>query len=373
MKVSRHEDPLIHKALALAEQVVGRPVDRWEAVAAGLGARRFFRIHFRGGSPASLIARLDPADPPQTNGLPPEPPLEPIHARLEAAGLPVPRRWGGESGEGQSHIELLEDLGPEGMDCLVQRMSAEDRQHLYREALALLPPIQALILKQSGDIEAFQRRLDEPLVRSKENKWLEWTLPRALDRRPLPSEVEATRRAFDVIVDACLAAPLRLAHRDFKAANLHQRPASSETGPAQLVMIDFQGAFMAPPEYDVVCLLQDAQALLPESEIRAHQSWIRPQLPAAPDPTEFSRRFDLLAVARLAKDISHFTQAAWAQNDRRYLRFIPGGLTLLRAAARRASSSHAALADFAEICANLPEHFADAGASEASGDPPCAP
>jgi hypothetical protein len=78
-------------------------------------------------------------------------------------------------------------------------------------------------------------------------------------------------------------------------------------------------------------------------------------------------------VARLAKDISHFTQAAWAQNDRRYLRFIPGGLTLLRAAARRASSSHAALADFAEICANLPEHFADAGASEASGDPPCAP
>ena len=373
MESSRPEDPVIREALALAERVVNRPVKRWEPVAAGLGARRFLRIHFSGEAPASLIARIDPPDPPPTNGLPPEPPLEPIHARLEAAGLPVPRRWGDKEGEGQSHIELLEDLGPHGMDGLVEGLSAEDRQALYREALALLPRIQALSPNQAGDIEAFRRRLDEPLIRSKERKWLEWTLPRAFNRQPLPSEVEATRRAFDVIVEACLDAPLRLAHRDFKAANLHQRPARPDTGPAQLVMIDFQGAFMAPPEYDVVCLLQDAQVLLPESEVRAHQSWIRPQLPTPPDPAEFLRRFDLLTVARLAKDISHFTQAAWAQNDRRYLRFIPGGLTLLRAAARRASSSHLALADFAEICDNLPERFAPASGEETIGEPPCAP
>ncbi|MCH2186267.1 phosphotransferase [Myxococcota bacterium] len=373
MEASRPEDPMVRQALALAERVVGRPVDRWENVAAGLGARRFLRIHFSGGAPASLIARLDPADPPRTNGLPPEPPLEPIHARLEAAELPVPRRWGGEDAEAQSHIELLEDLGPRGMDGLVEGLGAEDRQALYREALALLPRIQALSPNQAGDIEAFRRRLDEPLIRSKERKWLEWTLPRAFNRQPLPSEVEATRRAFDVILEACLDAPLRLAHRDFKAANLHQRPASSETGPAQLVMIDFQGAFMAPPEYDVVCLLQDAQVLLPESEVRAHQSWIRPQLPTRPDPTEFSRRFDLLTVARLAKDISHFTQAAWAQNDRRYLGFIPDGLALLRAAADRASSSHSEMTDFAEICAHLPDRFPPAASEETAGDPPCAP
>ena len=123
---------------------LGRRVASSEGIEAGLGTRRFLRLHFSEGEPRSLIARCEsdlvgpsagltpattqpttqPTTPIQTTApagtsqrrvvLPsapawlPEPALEPLRGFLEQAGLRVPRSFGHFPELG---LDLLEDVG----------------------------------------------------------------------------------------------------------------------------------------------------------------------------------------------------------------------------------------------------------------------
>ena len=126
----------------LCREALGAPVLGCEPIAAGLGARRFFRVSL-GAAPHSLIARCElPEDPSlRPPGVPPEPPLEPLRALLERAGLPVPHRYAGNSELG---IELLEDLGDTTLETVAQGARAAVRRALYARACGLLPRLQAL-------------------------------------------------------------------------------------------------------------------------------------------------------------------------------------------------------------------------------------
>ena len=55
-------------------------------------------------------------------------------------------------------------------------------------------------------------------------------------------------------------------------------------------MIDLQGAFLAPPEYDLVCLLRDSYVELEAEEVQEQLDRIRPELPDAPEPEGFAAR-----------------------------------------------------------------------------------
>jgi aminoglycoside/choline kinase family phosphotransferase len=334
------------------ETVLGRAVRKTETIPPGLDVRRFYRVHLEGdGAPASLIVRLDPEPGSGSD-------LEPIRALFARHDLPVPRRLG--SGPG---MELLEDLGDQSLEALsagaAQRGPLRDR--LYAEACALVPRIQAISAP-------FERCLDHALIASKARKWIDWTLPLALGREANADERSAVGRAFDFVAQACAQAPQRLAHRDFKAANLLLRPASEER-PAELCMIDLQGAFLAPPEYDLVCLLRDSQVPLPEEMVQAQLNRIRAALPDAPEADEFQRRFDLIALVRIAKDISHYLRAAAARGDRRYLPFVPTGLAQLRSAAERASSRDGELEALAKTLRELPERIEVPAPATSKGDP----
>ena len=70
-----------------------------------------------------------------------------------------------------------------------------------------------------------------------------FSFPRQEDPPIVIREVVVT--AFRRIAATCREAPLRLAHRDFQSANLHVRSAGAHAG--RLVMIDLQGALLAPP------------------------------------------------------------------------------------------------------------------------------
>ena len=74
---------------------------------------------------------------------------------------------------------------------------------------------------------------------------------------------------------------------------------------------------------------------LPEAEVADHLAGVRPRLPDAPAPDDFARRFDLLTLVRVAKDISHYVDAAVRRGDRRYLPLLPTGVGNLSAAAER--------------------------------------
>jgi len=329
-------------------RAVGAEVTRCERLPGQLGLRRFYRVWLAEGTPRRLVARIDAPEDPRgrPHGIPPEPPLEPIRALLEAQGLPVPARLGGDA-EG---LDLLEDVGDAALADVAASSGEAEREALYAEACALVPRLQRV--RDPGDVEAFRRRLDDAYLAYKADLVARWGLG-ARGRPADAAERAALREGFAAIADAVREAPARLAHRDLQGRNLHLRP---ERPPGErLVMIDLQGAFLAPPEYDLVCLLRDSYVELPEALVQALCLRVRPELPDAPDAETFAHRFDLLAVARKGKDHARFLQAAAERGDRRYLRYAPRTASVVRAAAARAAARDPRLRPLAELLAGIPE------------------
>lgn len=325
---------------ALARRALGAEVLAIEPLAGGVGHRRFFRLRLAGPGPAACVARVDRGEP--APGVPPEPPLEPTRAFLEAHGLPVPRRLGGDDAAG---IDLLEDAGSRPLAAVAPSATAVERRALYQEACDLVPRLQRLA-DPTGRVPAFGRRLDAALLALKARRFRAASLPARLGRAPTAGEEQVVADAFAAVREAVEAAPLRLAHRDLQSANVlvdDARPPG-----ARLVLIDLQGAFLAPPEYDLVCLLRDSYVVLPDAEVRDLAERVRPALPDAPDPDTFAWRFDLLTIARKAKDHALFHELA-ARGDPAWLRFAPATLGYLRAAAARRAGGDPRLARFAEL------------------------
>lgn len=346
-------DPALEALLRRTlEASLGASAGRIEWLEAQLGLRRFARVHLqpRPGTardpslPPTLIARIEaPEDPAgRPAGAAPEPALEPIRALLEAAGLPVPARHGDDPGTG---IDLLEDVGSLALRDAAAGADATELRALYAEACALVPRIQRV--GPSG-VEAFHRRLDDPLLAYKAETFLQ-----AFDPALRRAATTVVRAAFARVADAVREAPARLAHRDFQSANLHLRPGAA---PGQrLVMIDLQGAFLAPPEYDLVSLLRDSYVELAPGEVAHQIDAVRTQLPDAPKADVFARRFDLLTLTRKGKDLGRFLYAARVRGDRRFLPYVPATIRALRAAAVRAAEREPAFGALAEIVAELPE------------------
>ncbi len=304
---------------------------------AGLAHRHFYRVTLRSDDSATLIARIDRGEP--APGVLPEPPLEPLRSFLEEHGLPVPRRLGGDTARG---IELLEDLGDASLAQLMESADPAERRALYQEACALVPRLQRLV-DPSGRVPAFDRRLDATLFRVKARRFAASGLPAVLGRATTAAERDVVDAAFDTVAGAAAEAPQRLAHRDFQSKNLIQR-----RHPRVLAMIDLQGAFLAPPEYDLVCLLRDSYVVLTDDECAAFAEQVRPLLPDAPARDAFARRFDLLTITRKAKDFALFHEVA-ARGDTTWLRYAEPTLGYLRRALTRVGRADASLARLAEV------------------------
>jgi len=334
----------------IVERELASTVEQIEPIAGELGLRRFYRVTTT-GEPRSVIARVEAAEDPAGRpvGTPPEPALEPLRSFLERRGLPVPSRLGGDP---ESGIELLEDLGSRTLASAVIGAPAAERLALYAGAIDLIPRLQRLE-DPAGGLPAFQRRLDGTLFDYKADLFARWSLPSALGREASSSELDAVRGAFRWIAAEAAAAPTRLAHRDFQSHNLHL--CRSRNGGERLVMIDIQGAFLAPPEYDLVCLLRDSYVELPEDEIRSHLERVRPLLPDRPDAESFARRFDLLTLSRKGKDHARFVYAARSRGDRRFASHLSTTVRALRAAAARVACLDPSLARLAEMVHALPE------------------
>lgn len=347
-----HPDASLEAQLErLVAEQLGRRVRSVAWLEGQLGLRRFARLELDAGDPASLIARIDAAEDPagRPPGVPPEPPLEPIRALLEANGLPVPRRFGGArtGGAAGADIDLLEDAGELSLRDVAGDPTA--REALYAEACALIPRLQRIA---PCDVEAFRRRLDAPLFAYKARLFATHGLS-LRGRETRAAEAVAVATAFARIAELARDTPARLAHRDFQSANLHVRP--ERAAGERLLLIDLQGALLAPPEYDAVCLLRDSYVELSEDELAGQIERLRPTLPDAPDAESFARRFDLLTLTRKGKDLARFVYAARERGDRRFLAYVPASVRALQRAARRVVAREPGFSELAELVAELPE------------------
>jgi aminoglycoside/choline kinase family phosphotransferase len=345
----RSDPALVELVRNVVRRALRTEATRVELLEAGLSLRRFARVRLGDGS--SLIARIDtPEDPAgRPRGIPPEPPLEPVLALLARHGLPVPAYLGGDAAAG---IDLLEDVGSLSLADRLEEADAGERRALYAEACDIVARLQRVADPGHG-VAAFERRLDAAHFEYKADLFVRWSLP-ARGRRASPAEAACVRQAFACVAAEALAAPQRLAHRDFQSANLHVRPGGA-TSASRLVMIDLQGALLAPPEYDLVCLLRDSYVELPAAEIESHLEDVRPRLPDAPDPDLCRQRFDLLSLTRKGKDHARFLYAARTRGDARYLTHVPITVRHLRSAAARAAARDPRFEDLADLIHQLPE------------------
>ncbi len=329
---------------------LARRVHAIDPIEAGLGARRFFRVCFDDGKhPASVVARMDAAEDPSLRpaGIPPEPALEPVRALLAGAGLPVPSAYG--AGDGWM---LLEDVGETSLEQAAASLPKPEIESLYAEACSLVPRLQGVAAVAGHP--SFSRRLDDALFSYKAEQFIAWTLPWARGGDTASTaDAGVVRAGFAAVAEVSRDAPARLAHRDFKAANLHLHPRPEHD--SRLVMIDLQGAFLAPPEYDLVCLLRDSHVALDEAFVQGALDRVRSQLPDAPAPDVFARRFDLLTLTRNGKDLSRYLYAAKTRGDQRYLRLLPRAVRTLQAAARRVDDTDPRLRRLADLVESLPE------------------
>ena len=344
---------------------LGRAIERIDWIPAGLGLRRFARVHFAdAAAPASIVARVDaPEDPAgRPPDLPPEPPLEPLRALLERSGLPVPRHFAGNGtgGDRDRGVALLEDLGSVSLEDAARSASAAERRLLYAEACDLLPKLQSV--GEVAGVEAFRRGFDAAHFAYKADLFIEWSLA-SRGRPASAAESAVVREAFARVAEAAHGAPARLAHRDFQSANLY---VTGGRASGRIVMIDLQGALLAPPEYDLVCLLRDSYVELPADELEFHLERTRPRLPDAPDPETFAQRFDLLTLTRKGKDHARFLYAGKRREDERFAASIPVTARYLQRAAQRSAERDARFRDFAELVSTLPDAL---GAPLA--EPPC--
>jgi aminoglycoside/choline kinase family phosphotransferase len=330
---------------------LGTEATRLERLGGGAAHRRFFRVELASGALRTCVARVDRGEP--APGVFPEPPLEPLRTFLEAHGIPVPRRLGGDD----TGIDLLEDLGSLPLAGAAATAAPAARAALYEQVVDLVPRLQRLT-DPSGRVPAFQRRLDSRLLETKARRFVAASLPAGLGRAPGAAEREAVSEAFAAVEEALADAPLRLAHRDLQGANV------LVTG-GRVVLIDLQGAFLAPPEYDLVCLLRDSYVVLSDAEVRRLAERVRPLLPDAPDPEVFWRRFDLLTLVRKAKDHALFHELA-ARGDPSWLRYAPPTQAYLRAAAARLAPADPRLARFAALLGGLRD-----GTAPEAGGPAC--
>lgn len=342
------DDALTRQLGELVQRQVGAPARAFETVPAGLGTRRFVRIHVDDPARTTLIARIEaPEDPAiRPAGIPPEPRLEPLRSFFEASGIPVPRSFGSDPVLG---VDLLEDLGSENLAHALAASDSERGHLLVQEACRWIPEFQRL--ERAPNIEAFDRHLDHRLFRYKAEQVIEWVLPRVLSSQQSNSAADVVREAFDYVAQHAAAAPQRLAHRDYQSTNILLRPGSPPG--SELAIIDFQGAFMAPPEYDLVCLLRDPHANIADAWVEEQLQQVRPLLPEPPAADVFELRFNLLTLSRCGKDLARHLYAADVHGETRFQHLqAPLGQSLKRAS-NAVSSTESVLANLAEIFERL--------------------
>ncbi|HET6238947.1 MAG TPA: phosphotransferase [Acetobacteraceae bacterium] len=139
------------------------------------------------------------------------------------------------------------------------------------------------------------------------------------------------------------AGPHGFTHRDFFAGNLFWLP--DRDGIRRVGVIDFQGASIGHPAYDLVSLLQDARRAIPAAiAIRAFERYLaaRPELDAA----AFRTAYAACAAQRHLRVAGQWVRLARRDNRPAYLAYGPHTWVLLNNALRhRAAAPLAAAMD----------------------------
>jgi hypothetical protein len=153
----------------------------------------------------------------------------------------------------------------------------------------------------------------------------------------------AARQDFAAALETTLApvAPSCFVHRDYFAGNLIWLP--NRAGIRRIGILDFQGAAIGHPAYDLASLLQDNRRDIP-SELAEHT--IARYLAARPelDPAAFRAAYAACAAQRHLRIAGQWVRLARRDNRPGYLRHGPRTWSLLEQAVRQPAAAPLAAA-----------------------------
>jgi aminoglycoside/choline kinase family phosphotransferase len=264
-----------------------------------------FRSYWRASSPTRPGSTIVMDSPPGQEDV--RPWLR-IREMLDSGGVRVPQVL---SADVQNGFLLLEDLG---IDTYLQVIDAGNADALFDDALTKLLELQALT--PPTDFPVY----DEALLLRELHLFDEWFVSRHLCIVLDHDERQSLELIYRRLVDAALAQPRVLVHRDFMPRNL--MPASN--GPA---VLDFQDAVLGPVAYDVVSLFKDAFLSWPQASVdgwldRYHARAVQAGLPVPP-LAQFRRDADWIGVQRHLKVIGIFARLRHRDAKPKYLLDVP--------------------------------------------------
>ncbi|MBM3482194.1 MAG: aminoglycoside phosphotransferase [Alphaproteobacteria bacterium] len=235
-----------------------------------------------------------------------------IARHLAALGYSAPGIMAASETEG---FVLLEDLGDDLYTRILARgADSSVETELYAAAIDLLAD-----LHRHAPPEGVARYDEAKLIGDAE-LFLDWYVPRRLEREARADERRRFRDAWRAILPAGERMPLTLALRDFHADNLIWLP--RRRGVQRVGLLDFQDAIITPLPYDLVSLLEDARRDVPPDIVTA---MIERYLAARPelDRSAFAASYAVMGAQRNIRIIGVFARLAKRDSKPRYLEFLP--------------------------------------------------
>lgn len=299
MQVDEDTSPRSLERLDWAREALAAPGLRLARASVDAGFRSYWRSEDAG---ASRIVMDSPPDREDVR------PWLRIRDLLEAGGVRVP---GVLARDVERGFLLLEDLGTQ---TLLQVIDEGNADAMFDAAIDQLLKLQAIA--PPGDLPAY----DEAMLARELRLFDEWFLGRHLGMALDCGAMEALDLAYRRLIDAALAQPQVLVHRDFMPRNL--MPVDGA-----LSVLDFQDAVRGPIAYDPLSLFKDAFLSWPQPRVdgwldRYHARAAAAGLPVPP-LARFRRDADWIGIQRHLKVIGIFARLDHRDGKPKYLADAP--------------------------------------------------
>ena len=296
-------------------RVPGSPI--WsDAILIGLGGsdRRYFRLQHAGRTAVLMECRRE--DPDFERHLA-------YTGSFVRHGVPVPALL---AVDGTSKRALFEDLGDTSLYAYLQLPHDARRiEDAYRDVLKSLVAIHAVATEHVDECPLLQARIFD-------YNYLRWETTYFLDRfvvglrkRPVDdrSAVDAELHRLAQRVDGYARG---IIHRDFQCQNIMIHAGAPR-------IIDYQGARMAPPAYDIASILWDPYYRLDDRVRERLLAYYLGEMSAhRPSFDEKTFRESLVAcrLQRHMQALGAYGFLAAVKGKRYFLKHVPEALTLLR-------------------------------------------
>lgn len=305
-------------------------------LAGDASTRRYYRAHLDGViSPASvIIMELAGSSLPISSeelAIFKEPPKElpflNLHRFLNRIGVRIPKLYGAWVENG---ILVLEDLGDLCLWEKVQGLPTTDILGWYEKAIDQLLLIQVTgTSRRDEDCMAFKQRFDFRLYMWEFDHFIEYGMEKRPGEKITSAEKKLLTDRFAAISRRLDDQPPSLNHRDYHSWNLlvHQ---------AEIAVIDFQDALLAPPQYDLASLLNDRETesvIRPEMEDRLCNYYLRKREEMGARMTnkdEFYEIYTLSALQRDFKVVGRFYYLDLVKGKPGYKKYIPPTLRRIK-------------------------------------------